>query len=201
MQKDIDRLNDDLDSKKAEMNILKKDCDNALQELANSRQRAEEFKNEVSVLKAKEAELDKANKFLEKSVNELQERFDLSIKEHETDKILRLELSKECDRLKDEINKLNGTIDELHRSQEVVKNETKKQNMLQLEITDYEKSLDELNNKVDLLQKEIKEKQSMIDRNGEEKEALQAQITLLDQQLNTEQQRVTESKVNYKRKY
>lgn len=177
------------------MTVLKKDCDNALQELVGSRQRAEEFKNEANVLRGTAAELEKRNKALEKSVQELQERFNLAEKEHETDKILRLELSKECDRLRNEIRNLNTIIEDLNRSQEAAKQESKKQALLQLEITDYEKTLAELNAQLDSLKKEQVAKQDLIERSDDEKDALLAQIKFLEQQVCTEQQRASESKV------
>ena len=174
---------------------MKKDCENAIQELANSKQRAEEFKSEVSFLKTTVAHHEKSKRVLEKSLQEQKTLYDECRKENESDKILRIELSKECDRLKNEIRQLNETVDELNKKNQAVKQESKKQSLLELELTDYEKSTSELNNQLDSLKKELIVKKTLVDQSNEEKFGLQSQIQLLEQQLNTEQQRATDLKV------
>lgn len=174
---------------------MKKDCENSIQELANSRQRAEEFKNENAVLKTTAANLEVSKKALEKSVQEQKLLYDDCRKENESDKILRVELSRECDRFKNEIRQLICTVDELNKKNQVVKQESKKQSLLELELTDYEKSVSELNIQLDAMQKQLVTKQNIVDQHTEEKSGLQAQVELLEQHVAMEQQRATELKV------
>ncbi|KZS15205.1 putative GRIP and coiled-coil domain-containing protein 2 [Daphnia magna] len=143
-QKEIDRLNDELDAKKSELNVMKKDCENSIQELANK-----------------------------KSIQEHKLLYDDCRKENESEKILRVELSKECDRFKSEIKQLSCTVDELNKKNQAVKQESKKQSLLELELTDYEKSVSDLNAQLDAMKKEL----------------------LLEQQVATEQQRGAELKM------
>uniref|UniRef100_A0A0P5CW96 GRIP and coiled-coil domain-containing protein n=1 Tax=Daphnia magna TaxID=35525 RepID=A0A0P5CW96_9CRUS len=194
-QKEIDRLNDELDAKKSELNVMKKDCENSIQELANSRQRAEEFKNEASVLKTTVANLEISKNALEKSIQEHKLLYDDCRKENESEKILRVELSKECDRFKSEIKQLSCTVDELNKKNQAVKQESKKQSLLELELTDYEKSVSDLNAQLDAMKKELGSKQNFVDQLTEEKSGLQIQIQLLEQQVATEQQRGAELKM------
>lgn len=177
------------------MSVMKKDCENAIEELANSKQRAEEYKNEASMLKLSVVNLEAAKSGLEKSAQEFKNLYNETLKENETDKILRLELSKECDRLKNEVRQLNGTIEELNRNIQATKQESKKHDLLQLEITDYEKSLSELHSQLDAIRTELKEKETLAKQSEDEKAGLQVQLHLLDQQASAEQQRATESKV------
>lgn len=176
---------------------MKKDCEHSIQELANSRQRAEEFKNEASLLKTTAANLEISKKVLEKSFQELKVMYDDSRKENESEKILRVELSKECDRFRNEIRQLNSTIDELNKKNQAVKQECKKQSLLEMELTDYEKSVSELNGQMETLQKELALKQNIVDQYKEEKSGLQAQVSLLEHQVGTEQQRATNLKVRF----
>ncbi|KAI9555719.1 hypothetical protein GHT06_018234 [Daphnia sinensis] len=143
-QKEIDRLNDELDAKKSELNVMKKDCENSIQELANK-----------------------------KSIQEQKLLYDDCRKEIESEKILRVELSRECDRFKSEIRQLSCTVDELNKKNQAVKQESKKQSLLELELTDYEKSVSDLNAQLDVIKKEL----------------------LLEQQVATEQQRAAELKM------
>ena len=83
-------MNDELDARKSELSVMKKDCEHSIQELANSRQRAEEFKNEASLLKTTAANLEISKKALEKSFQELKVLYDDSRKENESEKILRV---------------------------------------------------------------------------------------------------------------
>lgn len=182
-------MNDELDSRKSEITLLKKDCTNAIQELATSKQRAEEFKSEVSCLKSSLTNVEKLKKALENSVQELKIQLDDQRKESESEKILRIESSKECDRLKNEIRQLNCTVDEFNKKNLVIKQESKKQSLLELELTDYEKSLSELNAQLDSLQKELKLKQNLIDQTKEENSSLKAHVKLLEQQINTDNAR------------
>lgn len=177
------------------MKLLKKDFENAIKELANSKQMAEEFKNEASVLKTTATNLEKCKAALENSVQELRILYEESRKESESEKIVRAELSRECDRLKNEIRQLNNTIEDLNKANQTIKQESKKQSVLELELTDYEKSVSELNGKLDSLQKELSLKQNLYEQIGDEKTGLKDQIQLLEQQVNTEQQRSTELKV------
>lgn len=174
---------------------MKKDCENSIQELANSRQRAEEFKNEASVLKTTVANLEISKNALEKSIQEHKLLYDDCRKENESEKILRVELSKECDRFKSEIKQLSCTVDELNKKNQAVKQESKKQSLLELELTDYEKSVSDLNAQLDAMKKELVSKQNFVDQLTEEKSGLQIQIQLLEQQVATEQQRGAELKV------
>lgn len=188
-------MNDELDARKSELSVMKKDCEHSIQELANSRQRAEEFKNEASLLKTTAVNLEISKKALEKSFQELKVLYDDSRKENESEKILRVELSKECDRLKLEIRQLNSSVEELNKKNQAVKQECKKQSLLEMELTDYEKSVSELNSQLESIQKELVLKQNIVDQHNEEKSGLQVQVSFLEQQIGTEQQRATELKV------
>ena len=122
---------------------MKKDCANAIGELANSRQKAEEYKSENSAFITIIGNLEKSNDNLELAIKDLMTEIDDNKKEHQAGKIIRVDLSGENDRLKKEITKLNSTINELNQNTEMVVIDSKKQNLLQLEISDYENTLSE----------------------------------------------------------
>ena len=182
------------------MKVLRVDCENAIKELALSKQAAEEYKNEASQLKMSFANLEKAKLSLEISVQDLANLLENSQKElksqRECNKIIQAEMVKECDTLKKEIQQLNATIEDLTRSNQSAKLETKKHNLLEMEISDYEKSLTELTAQRDALLKDIEAKQNQIEQSSEEKTGLLAQIQFMEQQVVTEQQRASESKVS-----
>lgn len=195
-------MNDELDSKKSEMKVLKVDCENAIRELALSKQAAEEHKNEASILKVSATNFEKAKLSLEISVQDLTSQLENSRKElksqRECNKIIQAEMVKECDVFKKEIQQLNRTIEDLSRSNQSAKLETKKHNLLEMEISDFEKSLSELSAQRDVLLKDIEAKQNQIEQSNEERTGLLAQIQYMEQQVVTEQQRASESKVfNY----
>lgn len=146
-------------------------------------------------MKTSTINLEKSKTALEKSVNELRVVYDDCCKENESEKIIRIELSKECDRFKNEIQQLNSVIEELNKKNQAVQQESKKQSLLELEITDYEKSLSEVNSKLDSLQKDLLLKTKLLDQANDEKSSLQAQIQFLESQNSTDQQRATELKV------
>ena len=196
-QKDIDRLNDELDLKKSEHSTLKKDFENCVQELAKSKQAAEEFKNEASVAKAALANLDKLKQQLEKSSQELRSQVELLSQEKETERIMRQDLGKECEQLKKEVSQLSATISELNRSQEESRTEYKRQNHLQLEISDYERLVAELDAKISTLNQERQEDQTLLDKSKESNEALITQLQLLEDQIKTEQGRADGLKVQF----
>lgn len=143
LQKEIDRLHDELDARRSELSVMKKDCANAIGELANSRQKAEEYKSENSAFITIIGNLEKSNDNLELAIKDLMTEIDDNKKEHQAGKIIRVDLSGENDRLKKEITKLNSTINELNQNTEMVVIDSKKQNLLQLEISDYENTLSE----------------------------------------------------------
>ena len=194
-QKDIDRLNDELDLKKSEHSTLKKDFENCVQELAKSKQAAEEYKNDASVAKAALANLDKLKQQLEKSCQELRSQVELLSQEKETERIMRQDLGKECEQLKKEMSQLSATISELNRSQEESRTEYKRQNHLQLEISDYERLVAELDAKISTLNQERQEDQTLLDKSKESNEALITQLQLLEDQIKTEQGRADGLKV------
>lgn len=183
------------------MKVLKVDCDKAIRELALSKQAAEEYKNEASLLKVSVANLEKAKLSLEISLQDLTNQFENSQKElksqRECNKIIQVEMVKECDTLKKEIQLLNETIEDLARNNQSAKLETKKHNLLEMEISDFEKSLSELTAQRDALLKDIEAKQNQIEQSNEERTGLLAQIQFMEQQVVTEQQRASESKVLY----
>jgi len=182
------------------MKVLRVDCENAIKELALSKQAAEEHKNEASLLKMSFANLEKAKLSLEISVQDLANQLENSQKElksqRECNKIIQAEMVKECDTLKKQIQQLNSTIEDLSRSNQSAKLETKKHNLLEMEISDYEKSLTELTAQRDALLKDIEAKQNQIEQSSEEKTGLLAQIQFMEQQVVTEQQRASELKVS-----
>ena len=194
-QKDIDRLNDELDLKKSEHSTLKKDFENCVQELAKSKQAAEEYKNDASVAKAALANLDKLKQQLEKSCQELRSQVELLSQEKETERIMRQDSGKECEQLKKEMSQLSATISELNRSQEESRTEYKRQNHLQLEISDYERLVAELDAKISTLNQERQEDQTLLDKSKESNEALITQLQLLEDQIKTEQGRADGLKV------
>ena len=196
-QKDIDRLNDELDLKKSEHSTLKKDFENCVQELAKSKQAAEEYKNDASVAKAALANLDKLKQQLEKSCQELRSQVELLSQEKETERIMRQDSGKECEQLKKEMSQLSATISELNRSQEESRTEYKRQNHLQLEISDYERLVAELDAKISTLNQERQEDQTLLDKSKESNEALITQVQLLEDQIKTEQGRADGLKVQF----
>jgi hypothetical protein len=52
-----------------------------------------------------------------------------------------------------------------------------------------------LNSQLESIQKELVLKQNIVDQHNEEKSGLQVQVSFLEQQIGTEQQRATELKV------
>ena len=90
---------------------------------------------------------------------------------------------------------MNSSVEELNKKNQAVKQECKKQSLLEMELTDYEKSVSELNSQLESLQKELVLKQNIVDQHNEEKSGLQVQVSFLEQQIGTEQQRATELKV------
>ena len=119
MQKEIDRLNDELDAQKTEMSLIKKDCDSAICELVNSRQRAEEFKTNNCALQTTIANLQKSNQSLDMAVKDLMTEVDDLKKNQDV-----------CDHLKKDIVKLNSMIDELNLNNQMVALDSEKQNLL-----------------------------------------------------------------------
>ena len=176
------------------------DCENAIRELALSKQAAEEYKSEASSLKVSAANLEKVKLSLEISVQDLVNQLENSQKElksqRECNKIIQAEMVKEGDALKKEILKLNATIEEISRSNQSAVLESKKHNLLEMEISDYEKSLSELTAKRDILLKDLEAKQKQIEQSNEERTGLLAQIQFMEEQVVTEQQRASDSKVS-----
>ena len=195
MQKEIDRLNDELDAKAAEVSILKKDCTNAICELNNSRQKAEEYKSENSAFIAIIGKLEKSNENLESAIKDLMTEIDDIKKEQQADKIICVDLAGENDGLKKEIIKLNSTISELNQNSEMVVIDSKKQNLLQLEISDYENTLSETKHELQSVQEKLQQSEKVVNVFKLEKKTLLKQIEDIQEKLKCEQQESDKLKV------
>lgn len=183
-----------MDAKKSNLKVLKHDFENVVQELAKSKEIAENHRLDAITAVNSFMSCEDAKNALDKSLQEAKNKVAALTLQSDSERIMRKEIESECESLKKEVAVLNSTIAELNRNQE----EFKKHKHLLLEISDYEKTVAELNAKVTASQQQSDAQQVSTNNLKSCNEALVAQVRLLEEQISTEQSRSDQLKVTEK---
>lgn len=198
-QAEYDKLLDQLDGERKNMERLEA-------ELAELREELEQKKQEIETLNQIRAEIDSSKKdksSLESTIREYREQLQSLKREKEAFNMAKKEIDAENQKLKsalkvkekqlgDELEAQKELKAEVERSRLVVK----KANVLNLEMEAYEKSLAELNNKLEIKKTQVKELEGTLEAQEGTIKSLKSQIALLEQSLSAERVHSQELKKN-----